>query len=109
MLASITMILRPWQMLVTPDTLLRWHRQLVARKWDTAHLRPCKSGRPAISAEVRKLVLRLATENPTWGYNRIQGALTNLGHEISDTTVSSILKAHGVEPAPQRKHQTSWL
>jgi putative transposase len=64
--------------------------------------------RSAVSDEARELVLRLAKENPTWGYDRIQGALANLGHDISDTTVANILKAKGIEPAPDRKRNTSW-
>ena len=84
--------------IVTPDTILRWHRELVAQKWDYTDRRKKKPGRPAISDEVKQLVLRMAKENPDWGYDRIQGALANLGHEISDQTVGNILKAHGIEP-----------
>src|SRR5262249_1115363 len=91
--------------LFTPDTILRWHRQLVAEKWDYSKRRK-NIGRPPVSEEVRDLVLRLAQENPRWGYDRIQGALDNLGHEISDTTVGNILRQHGIEPAPDRKRQT---
>jgi putative transposase len=94
--------------IVTPDTILRWHRHLVAAKWDYSDRRKTPPGRPAVSEEVQRLVLRLATENPTWGYDRIQGALANLGHEISDTTVGTILREHGVEPAPERKRLTTW-
>jgi putative transposase len=61
-----------------------------------------------VADEIRTLVVRLATENPTWGYDRIQGALANLGYTISDTTVGNILKGHGIEPAPDRKRQTTW-
>jgi len=93
--------------IVTPDTILRWHRQLVAAKWDYSHRRKRKPGRPAVSEEIRQLVVRMAQENPSWGCDRIQGALANLGHEISDTTVENILKAHGIEPAPERKRQTT--
>jgi hypothetical protein len=93
--------------LVTPDTILRWHRQLIASKWDYTHRRQ-KPGRPAVSPELVKLALRMARENPTWGYDRIQGALANLGHKISDTTVGNVLKAHGLEPAPDRKRQSAW-
>jgi putative transposase len=92
--------------LVTPDTILRWHRLLVARKWDYSARRPKQPGRPMLADEIRHLVVRLAKENPRWGYDRIQGALANLGHRISDTTVKNILKEHGIEPAPQRKRQT---
>jgi len=94
--------------LVTPDTILRWHRQLVAATWDYSSRRKTKPGRPPVPGEVTQLILRMARENPTWGYDRIQGALANLGHRLSDTTVGNILKAHGIEPAPRRKHQTTW-
>src|SRR5471030_1114982 len=94
--------------LFTPDTILRWHRLLVAKKWDTSDRGKKKPGRPPVADEIRALVARLASENPTWGYDRIQGALANLGHTISDSTVGNILKAHGIEPAPTRKRQTSW-
>ena len=73
--------------IVTPDTILRWHRELVAAKWDYSGRRK-KIGRPPVSAEVIELVLRMARENPRWGYDRIQGALANLGHLISNTCVS---------------------
>ncbi len=94
--------------LVTPDTILRWHRTLVAQKWDYSQRRKKRVGRTPVSQEVTELVLKMAKENPTWGYDRIQGALANLHHKISDTTVGNILKAHGIEPAPLRKRQTSW-
>jgi putative transposase len=94
--------------LFTPDTILRWHRLLVAKKWDYSQRRQKPVGRPSVSEEVTELVLRIAKENPSWGYDRIQGALANLHHEISDTTVANILKAHGIEPAPERKRMTSW-
>ena len=92
--------------IVRPDTILRWHRELVAKKWDYSKRR--KPGRPKTAKEIEELVLRMARENPTWGYDRIQGALANLGHEISDTTVGNILKANGIEPAPERKKKTTW-
>jgi putative transposase len=94
-------------MIVTPDTILRWHRELVAAKWDYSGRRK-KVGRPPVSAEVVELVLRMAQKNPSWGYDRIQGALANLGHLISNTCVGSVLKAHGVDPAPDRKRQSTW-
>ena len=93
--------------IVTPDTILRWHRELVAAKWDYSGRRN-KMGRPPVSDEIVELLLRMARENPTWGYDRIQGALANLGHEISDTSVGCILKAHGVDPAPDRKRESTW-
>ena len=93
--------------IVTPDTLLRWHRRLVAEKWDYS-VRRKMPGRPPVSDEARQLVVKMARENPTWGYDRIQGALANLGHRISDQTVGNILKEHGIEPAPDRRRQTTW-
>ena len=93
--------------IVTPDTLLRWHRQLIAAKWDYSHRRK-PVGRPRIRQEIVDLVLRFARENPRWGYDRIQGALANLGYHITDSTVANILKAHGIEPAPARQSSTSW-
>jgi len=89
--------------IVTPDTILRWHRELVAAKWDYSKRRK-NVGRPPVSREVVELVLLMARENPTWGYNRIQGALANLGHAISDSTVGSILRTHGIDPAPYASH-----
>ena len=80
----------------------------MAAKWDYSKKRKKKPGRPPVADEITQLVLHMAHENPTWGYNRIQGALANLGHEISDTTVDNILKANGIEPAPERKRKTSW-
>jgi hypothetical protein len=93
--------------IVTPDSILRWHRKLVAAKWDYSQRRKA-SGRARITQDVVKLVLKFAKENPTWGYDRIEGALANIGHTISDTSVRSILKSHGIEPAPERRRKTSW-
>ena len=93
--------------IVTPDTLLRWHRELIARKWDHSGKRQT-FGRPRVRQEIRDLAVRFAQENPTWGYDRIQGALANVGFHISDTTVGNILKAHGIEPAPDRQRRTAW-
>ena len=92
--------------LFTPDTILRWHRQLVARKWDTSDKR--KPGRPHIRQVIVDLTVRLAKENPRWGCDRIQGALANVGYRITDTTVSNILKRNGIEPAPHRRQHTTW-
>jgi hypothetical protein len=91
----------------TPDTILRWHRQLVAEKWNYCERRS-KPGRPPTPPEVVELVLGFARDNPSWGYDRIQGALANLGHDLAAATVGNILKAHGIEPAPDRKRQTTW-
>jgi putative transposase len=93
--------------IVTPDTILRWHRTLVAQKWNYSDRR-ASVGRPRVRQEIVDLVVRFARENPSWGYDRIGGALANLGHKISDQTVGNILKAHGIEPAPDRKRQTTW-
>ena len=93
--------------IVTPDTILRWHRTLVAQKWNYTERRK-SVGRPCVKTEIVDLVLRFARENLSWGYDRIQGALSNLGHDVSDQTIGNILKGHGIEPAPNRKRQTSW-
>ncbi len=93
--------------LFTPDTILRWHRKLVAAKHDYSDRRK-KIGRPPLSEEVVQLVLRMAKENVLWGFDKIAGAIQNLGHDISDTTVGNILKRHGIEPAPDRERSTSW-
>jgi hypothetical protein len=94
--------LREIATIATPDTLLRWHRQLIARKWTYA----AKSGRRGVLLEIRQLVVRMATENPTWGYTRIQGALKNVGHCVGRSTIRRILKMAGLPSAPQRP--TSW-
>jgi transposase InsO family protein len=91
--------------LVTPDTLLAWHRKLIAKKWTYARKGP---GRPRVAQEITDLVLRMARENTSWGYDRIQGALANLGHIVAPNTVKNILKKHGIEPAPERQKRTSW-
>ena len=89
--------------LVTPDTILRWHRALVARKWTYARQRP---GRPGVRREIRRLVMRMATDNPQWGYTRIQGALKNVGHRVARSTIAGILKAEGIPPGGERP--TTW-
>src|SRR6516162_11478702 len=89
--------------LVTPGTLLAWHRRLIAHRWTY----PNRPGRPGTSREIRDLVLRLARENPAWGYRRVHGELTRLGHRISEATVQRILRACGYQPAP-RGLDTSW-
>jgi len=101
-------MLEEYGTLFTPDTILRWHRTLVARKWDYSDRKNKKPGRPRIRQVIVDLILRFAHENPSWGYDRIQGALANVGHHISDQTVGNILKEHGIEPAPDRKRQTTW-
>ena len=93
--------------LFTPDTILRWHRLLVARKWDYSYKRK-SVGRPKVAQEIVDLVLRFARENPSWGFDRIQGALANVGQDVSDQTVGNILNEHGIEPAGSRKQQTTW-
>jgi putative transposase len=94
--------------LFTPDTILRWHHLLIAQKWDYSDRRQKKPGRSPLSQEIRDLVVRFAQENPSWGYDRIQGALANVGYDLSATSVANILKEQGIEPAPQRKRQTTW-
>ena len=93
--------------IVKPDTILGWHRQLVAQKFDGSQQRKAP-GRPMIDQEVEDLVVRMAQENRSWGYDRIVGALANLGYTISDQTVGNILKRHGLPPAPERKTTTTW-
>ena len=102
LLAALTRLLpvrRRLGLLVTPATILRWHRQLIARRWTTKPVRP---GRPAIPAGLRALIIRLATENPTWGYRRIHGELAGLGYPIGASTVWTILHTAGIDPAPRR-------
>jgi len=95
--------LRQIATVVRPDTILRWHREFIAQKWTYARKR---SGRQGVLLEIRRLVVRMAEENPTWGYTRIQGALTNVGHRIGRSTIARILKGHGLPPVPARP--TSW-
>ncbi len=85
--------------IVTPDTILRWHRELIARKWTYATSRP---GRPGVHVEIRRLVVRMATDNPSWGYTRIQGALKNLDHRVARSTIAKILKEQGIPPTRER-------
>jgi len=92
--------------IVTPDTLLRWYRNLVSRKYDGSRARG--TGRPRTAATVASLVVRMAAENPGWGYTRIRGALYNLGHDIGRNTIKRILTDAGLEPAPERGRSPSW-
>ncbi len=94
--------------IVTPDTILRWHRQLVAMKWDYSDRRKSSGGRPRIQDKIVELILKMAKKNCGWGYDRIQGALKNLGYQVSDETVGNVLKEHGIEPAPEREKKTEW-
>jgi putative transposase len=93
--------------LVTPDTILAWHRRLVAKKSDGSQQRTAP-GRPMMDQEVEALIVRMAQENRAWGYDRIVGALANLGLMVSDQTVGNVLKRHGLAPAPERKTTTTW-
>ena len=90
-----------------PETILDWWRKLVAKKFDGSKHRSYP-GRPRISPEVESLVVRFARENSGWGYDRIAGALANLGHVVSDQTVGNILRRHGISPAPKRSQTTTW-
>lgn len=92
--------------IVTPDTLLRWYRRLVARKYDGSRVRGV--GRPKSAAEIERLIMTMARANPGWGYTRIRGALYNLAHEIGRNTIKRILLDHGLEPAPERGRKPSW-
>ena len=106
-LAALIRLLPPrlrMHRLVTPGTVLRWHRRLVARKWTCLHW----TGRPPVSAEIAVLIERLATENLRWGYQRIQGELLKLGYRVSASTIRRVLKALKIPPAPERRTDTTW-
>jgi putative transposase len=90
-----------------PETILGWYRKFVAKKFDGSKSRSYP-GRPRIKREIESLIVRMAKENPSWGYDRVVGALGNLGYPLSDQTVGNILRRHGVAPAPQRKHTVRW-
>ena len=92
--------------IVTPETLLAWHRRLIAQKYDGSKKRG--PGRPQTPGKIENLVVQMAKENRTWGYRRIQGALANLGHDIGRGTIAAILARHGIEPAPERERKTTW-
>jgi transposase InsO family protein len=98
--------LRDIATIVSPDTLLAWHRRLIAHQYDGSARRG--PGRPPVPAEIRALIVRMATENRDWGYTRIQGALGNLDHQVGRGTIANILRAHGLEPAPARVKKTTW-
>jgi putative transposase len=99
-------VLNELQTLVTPDTLLRWYREMLAFKWNYSHRRG--PGRPRIMNTIAGLIVRMALENRSWGYTRIQGALANLGHKVARGTIANILRANGIEPAPERDKHTAW-
>jgi len=106
-LAALSGALPRWRwssFLVSPDTILRWHRRLVTRKWTQTQAR---SGRPALASDVVALILRLARENPRWGYRRIQGELAKLGESVSATTIRTVLLRNGLRPAP-RSTPATW-
>jgi putative transposase len=90
-----------------PDTLLAWYRKLIANKFDGSRIRQ-RVGRPRMDEEAERLVVQMAKENPSWGYDRIVGALANPGFLLSDQTVGNILRRHGLSPAPKRKQAISW-
>jgi putative transposase len=91
--------------IVTPETLLRWHRKLIAEKYDGSAKRAL--GRPRTASDLTALIGRMATENRDWGYRRIQGALSNLRHNVARSTIANVLKEHGLEPAPERVRKTT--
>jgi putative transposase len=106
LIAALTRLLptrRRLGLLVTPATILRWHQRLVSRHWTT---QPARSGRPAIPAGLRALAVRLATENPTWGYRRVHGELIGLGYQIGASTIWKILHNAGIDPSPRRAGPT---
>ena len=90
--------------LVTPGTVLRWHRRLVTRKWTY----PNRTGRPPVSAAITALIERLATENTSWGYQRVQGELLKPGHRVSASTIRRVLRELKIPPAPKRHTDTTW-
>jgi transposase InsO family protein len=93
--------------IVKPETILKWHHRLVAKKFDGSRFRE-RLGRPPIKTDIEELVVRLARENPSWGYDRIAGAILNLGHCISDQTVGNILLRNGLGASPERRRNTTW-
>jgi len=109
LLAALSRLLpRPrWSIfVVAPETLLRWHRRLVAGAWTYPHR---QTGRPPLDRDVRRLIVRLATENPRWGYQRIRGELLHLGFRVSASSIARALRANGLQPAPRRAaRSTTW-
>ncbi len=99
-------VLREVASIVTPEKILAWHRKLIARKWDYSERRG--PGRPRVKDEIAQLTVRMARENPSWGYTTIRGALYNLGHIVARETVRNILKEKGIEPAPERSKRMPW-
>ena len=97
--------MRRFASIVSPKTLLEWHRRLIARKYDGSCRR--SAGRPCTPGEIRELIVKMAAQNRTWGYTRIQGALQNLGHEVGRTTIAKVLVEAGLDPAPDRQKQTT--
>ena len=91
---------------MTPDTILRWNRKLVATRYDGSKTR--RPGRPTTKPDIAALVVRMANENPTWGYTRIRGGLKHLGQKVARNTIKAILKDHGIEPAPERGTKMPW-
>ena len=98
-------VLNEVAIIVTPDTIMRWHRRLIALKWAFPSKR---LGRPGIMKVIEQLTIRIAKQNPSFGYEKIQGSLKNLGHRVAETTIANILKRNGIEPAPERRKRTSW-
>jgi hypothetical protein len=99
-------VLSELETVVTPDKLLRWYRNLIARKWNYSHRRG--SGRPRTMSTIVDLIVRMALANRSWGYTRIQGALANLGHQVGRGTIANTLREQGIDPAPERGKHTSW-
>jgi putative transposase len=92
--------------LFQPETVLKWHRELVRRKW--THRQPNRGGRPRTGAELETLIVRFVRENPDWGYGKLEGELSKLGYSLSEQTIAAILERHGIPPAPQRTPAASW-
>ena len=90
-----------------PDTILAWYRRLIAQKFDGSRRRSYP-GRPRIDPKLESLIIRMAQENSSWGYDRIVGSLANLGYHVSDQTVGNVLGRHGLAPAPKRSQNTTW-